>query len=127
MRLAPLPVLIELIWPALPGTGLLPVNEIVALGLLNCGWLKALNESARASKCTRSLIPKVLLKLRSVSTCLGPRKMFLPESPNPLADAVNAERSNHSPCGPTVGCDNFPLPTRLGLGPKPQEQLNDPS
>src|SRR5450631_1904285 len=92
------------------------LESMLLSGLLNCGWLKTLYESARTSRFMPSRMRKVFPMLRSALNCLGPRRMFLPESPNagvvpPFVGSVNAVGSNHLA---NVGLDTLPLPMRLG-------------
>ena len=55
---------------------------IVALGKSNCGWLSTLNNSPRNCKWTRSETAKSLNKEVSRLKRPGPRRIFLPASPN---------------------------------------------
>ena len=61
------------------------------LGGWKLGWLKTFTKSARSSKPKRSLKWKPLASEKLKTDKRGPRKVFLPESPNvPFAGTANA-------------------------------------
>ncbi len=63
-------------WPKLP-------SVFFTSMLLNCVWLKVLNDSKRSSKCARSVIENDLYSEVVKFTRPGPTTASLPEEPKP--------------------------------------------
>src|ERR1700722_5637632 len=96
----------------------------VAAGLLNCGVLNRLKNSARNCKTFPSVMCVFLKSEKSTFFVAGPCRMFRPESPQvPAAAFVNAVVSNHlASVRSPLGSDPLPWPatsSALGVRPSP--------
>src|SRR3954451_3214614 len=73
-------------------------------GLLNCAWLKALKNSPRSCRFTRSVTAKTRCAPRSTFTVPGPIKMLRPAFPKVLGAGILKQLvSNH--CATLAACE----------------------